>query len=217
MAKAQTFTTPRGTAIYPWLNKADTKFGDPVYKLELAVEEGEDTTKFTDSLEDIFSDFYAETQSNEEGKFNEFTKEDLPFYAEDGQVFIRAKLNKLGKNKAKNETWENKIAFFDPKGTPIPGTHLPAIGGGSILRMSVEVRPYSMPETVGKGKAKVTNLKCGLSLRIKAVMVIEARQEAAQQTASQHGFEEEEGGYSYDPASFDETAGGDEPANAENF
>jgi len=37
MAKA-TQTTPKGTARYPWLNTADTKFGDPKYKVDLLVD-----------------------------------------------------------------------------------------------------------------------------------------------------------------------------------
>lgn len=203
MAKP-TITTPKGTARYPWLNTADTKFGDPKFKVDLLVDEGE-SSALCAKLEDQLEDFYQKTLDKEEGsgKYNEIFKEELPFFEEDGQVLFRCTLNQLGKNRKTGETWTNKISFYDAKGKPIPEGMVPKIGGASVLRVSCEVNCWPMPETEGRGKAKVTNLKVGLSLRIKGVQVIEAKQGGnGPASASSMGFGEEEG-YSYDPDAFD--------------
>jgi hypothetical protein len=208
MAKNITITTPKGIAVYPWLNKADDKFGDPVYKTDLKIELGL-TEDLTSKVDDVFADFFADKKESESGNYADIYAEDMPFYEEDGLLILRAKLNKQGKNRKTQETWENKMAFFDSQGVPIPADRLPKIGGGSILRLGVEVNPYAMAEVVGKGKNKITNLKCGISLRIKAVMVIEARNEAVAPSSSEFGFEAEEGGYAFDPEAVD--GGGDDP------
>lgn len=214
MAKP-TITTPKGTARYPWLNTADSKFGDPKYKVELLVDTGaaglDDLQgKLEDMLEDHFQDILEAEEGS--GKYTEIFKEELPFFEEDGKVLFKASLNKIGKNKKTGEEWENKIAFYDAKGKPIPANAVPKVGGGSVLRVSCEVNLWSMPETEGRGRAKVTNLKVGLSLRIKGVQVIEARQGGGgAASAADMGFGEEEG-YSYDPDAFDadDADGGDD-------
>lgn len=210
MAKP-TITTPKGAAKFPWLNTPDTKFGDPKYKVDLMVDVGTGgLEELTADLEDRLEDYFDKVLEAEEssGKYKEIYKEELPFFEEDGQVLFRCTLNKNGKNKKTGEEWENKIAFYDAKGKPIPAGQVPKIGGASVLRVSCEVNLWKMPETEGRGKAKVTNLKVGLSLRIKGVQVIEALQGGnGPASASSMGFEEEEG-YSYDPDSFD--AGDDE-------
>ena len=197
MAKP-TITTPKGTARYPWLNTADTKFGDPKYKVDLLVDAGDAAdliAKLSDKLEDYFQGILEKEEAS--GKYGEIFKEELPCFEEDGLVQFRCSLNKDGKNRRTDETWENKISFYDAKGKPIPVAQVPKIGGESILRVSCEVNLWSMAETEGRGRDKVTNLKAGLSLRIKGVQVIEAKQGGnGDASASSMGFEEEEG-YSY--------------------
>jgi hypothetical protein len=214
MARKQ-ITTPRGTAVYPWLNTADAKFGDPKYKCDLRVD-ASDAEALCAQIEDALAEHFDAVVEAEEGsgKYTEIFKEEVPFFEEDGNVIFRTSLNKTGKNSKTGETWENKIAFFDASQSPkpIPHNQLPKIGGGSDLRISCELNTWKMPETEGRGKAKVTNLKVGISLRIKAVQVIAARQGAAEVSASASGFGGEEGGYSYDPDSFDSTEGDEDEA-----
>lgn len=194
MAK-KTITTPKGTAVYPWLNTADAKFGDPTYKVSLRVP-ADQAEAFANMLEDKFQDFY-QSKLEEHGK-KKMRTEDMPWDEEDGEYVFKLKLNKMGSSKKTGETWENKIAFYDAKGKPIPEGMVPKIGGGSTLRLSFEP---NMWEVSGK---------LGIQLRIKGVQVIEARQGGgAPATAEDHGFGEEEG-YSYSPDTFDSQEDGDE-------
>ena len=206
MAKLAQVTTPKGTAIYPHLNKADAKFGDPVYKTDLKIPL-EHTDQFQAKIQDVFEEFFADKKESEAGNYADIYAEDLPFYEEDGFLIVRTKLNKIGKNRKDGSTWENKIAFYDSQRQPIPRERLPLIGGASILRVSCEIVPYAMAQTEGKGKNKVTNLGCGISLRIVAVMVIEARNEVPEKSAAELGFDEDEDGYSYDPNAVDPETG----------
>ncbi|WP_432473701.1 hypothetical protein [Amphritea sp. HPY] len=209
MAK-KTITTPRGTARYPWLNTADTKFGDPKYKVDLMVESGsvgDFGAKIEDALEDHFNAILDKEQG---GKYREIFKAELPFFEDGGETLFRCSLNKIGKSKKTGETWENKITFYDAKGRPIPEGMAPKIGGASILRVSCELNTWTRPNVEGRGSAKVTDLEVGISLRIKGVQVIEAKQGGnGPASAESMGFGEEEG-YSYDPDAFDADEGGND-------
>lgn len=188
-----TFTTPHGAAVYPWLNKADSKFGDPTYKCNLAVET-EAAQPLVDKLQDLFDAFYAE-KLEEHGK-KKMRCEDMPWDEDDnGNIVFKTKRNQFGKNKKTGEEWENKIRFFDASGKPVEKP--PLIGGGSVLRLSIEPQCW---EVSGK---------LGLKLNIKAVMIIEPKQGGSAATADSFGFEAEEGGYEYNPDTF-EGAEGDE-------
>jgi len=208
MAKKKVLITlPKGAARYPWLNTADSKFGDPRYKCDIISEagmSGDIMAVISDALDEHFDKVVEEKT----GKYNEIFKDELPYFEEDGQVTFRTSLNKNGKSKRTGETWENKITFYGANGKPLPEGKCPKIGGGSVLRISCELNDWDVPETEGRGKDKVTNLKVGMSLRIKGVQVIEPRQDAAgPASAESMGFEEEEG-YSYDPDSFEEVDDG---------
>lgn len=213
MAKA-TITTPRGTARFPWLNTADTKFGDPKYKVDLMVAPG-DAGDFSAKIEDALTDHFAAVEDKESGsgKYREILKAELPFFEDGGEVLFRATLNKIGKSKKTGETWENKIAFYDAKGRPIPEGMAPKIGGASVLRVSCELNTWTRPNVEGRGANKVTDLEVGISLRIKGVQVIEAKQGGnGPVSAESMGFGEEEG-YSYDPDAFD----GDDGQDPDDF
>jgi len=202
-------TTPKGTAIYPWLQKADDKFGDPTYKVDLESDDIDGVDKFTAKLQDIYNEFLEEVTEEKEGDYDEIVEEEMPWFDGDNGTVIRAKLNKFGKNKRTGEEWENKIAFYDAKGHGVDKSALPVIGGGSVLRLSVEPNLWTIPDSEGRGKNKKTFLKVGLSLRIKAVQVIEAKQQRNAATAESMGFEEEEG-YEYNPDTFDAEDAGDD-------
>ena len=182
------FTLPKGVAIYPWLNKADSKFDEPTYKCGLAVPE-EQAQPLIEKLQDTFDVFYQE-ECEKAGK-KKMKTEDMPWEEdENGNVVFKTKLNQFGKSKVTGEEWENKIAFFDAAGQPL--SVVPKIGGGSILKISVEARPWNVSG------------KLGLKLNIKAIMVIEPKDQVSTKSASDFGFEAEEGGYTYDPESFDD-------------
>lgn len=219
MAKAL-LTTPKGTAKYPWLNKADDKFGDPKYKTELVVNSA-DTTDLTAKLEDLLEDYYQSVLEREGqgGKFAEIFKDEMPYYEEDGNVIFKASLNKNGKKKSTGEEWENKVSFYDAGGRFIPEGKRPVVGGGSTIRISFEPNLWTIPETEGRGNSKKTNLKVGISMRLKGIQVISAQQGGSERSASDMGFGAEEGGFQYDPDAFDtdSAADGSFESDAANF
>lgn len=208
MAK-KLLTTPKGRAVYPWLNKADDKFGAPKYKVDLVVDAGE-ASELTAKLEDLLEDFYQDVIEREgAGKYDEIYKDELPFFEEDGNVTFRSTVNKNGKNK-KGDTWENKVSFYDASAKFIDEDKRPRVGGGSLIRVSFEPNLWTMPDTEGRGKAKKTTLKVGISMRLKGVQIFEVQQGGGAQSAAEMGFGAEEGGYQYDPNEFDADTANDE-------
>lgn len=204
--------TPKGTAQYPHLHKSDIYKGDdgrtsdPMFKVDLICPE-DDAEELVGFLEGMLKDAKEQAEQDND-KYNEiFIDEDIiPFYTEDGETTFKLKLNENGENKKTGETWKNKPSIFDARGKRI--AKVPAIGGGSVLKVSFEPYTWTMPESEGRGKSKVTNLKVGISLRLKAVQIIKLEQFNAA-SAESMGFGVEEG-FAYDPNEFD-----DEPTPAQ--
>lgn len=198
MAK-QLKVTPKGKAIYPHLHKADDKFKEIVYKTKLECDQ-EDAEKLVKELTKMAEARLEEEQDKNDGNYAEVYLDDLPFYDEDDSTFFSLKLNKHGENKKTQEKWENKPLVYDAKRNII--RKVPAIGGGSIIKVSFEPYTWTMPETEGRGKNKTTNLKVGISLRLKGVQIFKLEQYTAAD-ASALGFDEEdEEGFEYDPDAF---------------
>lgn len=100
------------------------------------------------------------------------------------------------------EPFEVKIGVFDAKGKPLPSGLM--IGRGTVAKVAYEVVPYKMASDATSGKI-------GVSLRLKAVQIIELVK-YDNKSADAYGFGAEEG-YSHEdgetPAetSSDETPG----------
>lgn len=198
--------TPRGKASYPHLHKADVytdqtgKKSPPTFKVDLVVD-ADMTEELVAQLEEMLQ---AEVDKQEkEGNYNEvFINEDeLPFYNEDGETTFKFRLKEEGKNNATGETWKNAPLVYDSRGKRID--KVPKIGAGSVLKVSFDPYTWAMPTVEGRGKSKVTNLKVGISLRLKAVMLVKLEKFSGA-SASDMGFGVEEDGYEYDPNEFDE-------------
>ena len=207
MAK-ELLTIPKGVASYPWLNKADDKFGPAKYKCDLLVPI-DTTTDLTAKLEDLLTEFYEGVVEREgdSGKYSDILKADMPYFEEDGQIVFRSSVNQFGENN-KGDKWENKVGFYDAKGRFIPEDKRPRVGGGSILKLSIEPRLWAIPATEGRGKAKKTILNVGIKLVLKGVQVLEAKQGGNAPSAEKMGFGEEEG-FEYDPDAFDTDSAAD--------
>lgn len=207
MAK-QLLVTPKGAARYPHLNKPDEYQGGPAtYKTDLLCDINE-ASSLTAKLEDMLEDFYQGVLEKEgDGKYDEIFKDELPFYEDEGQMLFRCKVKRDG-GKGDN-TWENKVNFFDAQRNFIKEAHRPNVGGGSVLRVQFEPYCWQMPGAEGRGANKKSFLKVGISLRLKGIQIFEVQQGGGSANAS--GFEAEEGGYAYDPDAFDtdEAASGD--------
>lgn len=171
--------TPRGRAIFPYLNTPDTKFNaEGRYKVDLAVPAAiaEDlVAKIDDAHREA-----VEKARQENPKSKRIKEADLP-YEEDherDEVVFKFRMKASFRNKA-GETVTMRPALFDAKGKPLPPDV--KIGGGSILRVSFEPAPYY---TALNG--------AGVTLRLKAVQVIEL-QTYGGASASAFGFEAEDG------------------------
>lgn len=176
--KAERFVSPKGTASYPHLTKPDTKFNpDGEYKVSLIVA-GDAARKAIDFLTEQHEAAVAKAKKENAGK--RVKESELPFIEhDDGTVTFKFKL-KAKVTPKKGDPFEQKPALFDAKGKPLTG--YPKVGGGSIIKVSYEVVPYY---TAIAG--------AGVSLRLKAVQIIELKEYSGGGNAESYGFGEEEG------------------------
>lgn len=178
-AKAPRFVTPIGVAQYPHLTKPDTKFNpDGEYKvsLELDASAAEEIVSF---LDEQFEQSVANAKKENAGK--KIKEGDVPYSVneENGKVTVRFKL-KAKVTPKKGEPWDQKVAIFDAKGKPIVDDI--KIGGGTKMKVSYELVPYY---TAIAG--------AGISLRVRAVQIIELVEYGSGAQAGSFGFGEEDG------------------------
>lgn len=121
MAQRQTFVTHKGTAQYPWLNKADTQF-DPegVFKTNLLVPQDQ-AKELMDKLKEVAQDEF--------GKKANGARMPYKIDEETGMMAIIAKSKFQPK-------------FFDSKGQVV--TNPPNIFGGSIIKIGGVISPYTV-------------------------------------------------------------------------
>lgn len=195
MAEKQKYTkfvTPKGVAVFPRLNKPDTKFnpdGDWSTKLRMPVIE-----EVQDLMNTIEAE--AEKQFNEtvegfkkDGKAAQakaVKKADLPFRMavdadgnETGEVEFSFKQKAVIKKKD-GTTTNVTPGLFDAKGKPFPRAK--AIWGGSTIKVSASIVPYYVAGTK----------QAGVSLRLNGVQVLELVTGTGGDAKSM-GFGEEEG------------------------
>lgn len=217
-----TCITPKGTAIYPKLDKPDTKFdADGVYEVKLKFDPAA-----TDGVIGKTSATWAEIVEKAEAVRDEFlasTKKELAAGDgkqklkaknitaldfgneqdvdddgnETGLIVIKAKMKASGTSKKDGKPWTRKPTLFDAKGKPLPA-NAPPIWGGSQLKVAAEAAPYY------NAKDNVV----GVTLRLNAVQVIELVSGQGR-TASAFGFGEEDGYTAEEEQSFADTTGGD--------
>lgn len=177
--KKPRYTTPLGIAMYPWLNKPDTKFnpdGEFKVNLEVAATAAQSLVTF---LDEQFTQAVAKAKKENPGKK---IKEGSPGYEvneETGNVVFKFKTKAKVTTKT-GDTFDQKVALFDAKGKPL--VQAPNIGGGSKIKVAFEIFPY-YTSMVG----------AGLSLRVKAAQVIDLVEFTGGGSAGSYGFGEEEG------------------------
>jgi len=178
--KKPRFTTPKGTAQYPYLTKPDTKFnpeGEYKVKLELDAADAGELISFLDEQVEL-SVAAAKKDPKNAGK--KIKVGDAPYSVneETGKASFNFKLKAKVTTKS-GETFEQRPAIFDAKGKPITDVN---IGGGSKVKVAYEVVPF-YTALVG----------ASISLRMKAVQVIDLVEFAGGASAEGYGFGEEEG------------------------
>lgn len=186
--------TPAAVAIYPWLNKADTKFkAHGEYRVKFRFDP-EEVQHLADAAHDAAEAKLAEMMADKDVKpaVKKVLKlADNPFKAEvdedtgdeTGKLVANFKSAAKWEDKKTGELKERKLAIFDASGKPCSAN----IWGGSTLKVSFEIIPYYTP------KDKVV----GSSLRMKAVQVLELASGSGGNAAS-YGFAAEEGYVSQD-------------------
>ena len=187
------FVSPKGIAIYPKLNRPDSKFdADGVYSTRL--EDNEETRKFIAKLVAVRDDFFEEQDAKIRKKFSlaDVFEEELNDEGEEtGFLIVKFKLNAKVKTKDGTE-YDQKPNLFDSSKPPKPLDDCNP-WSGSTLRVAGDIVPYAM------GSSKTV----GVSLRMKGVQVINLVQGGGAEAAS-YGFSDEEGGFTVDTSAFDD-------------
>lgn len=201
--------TPRGTSIFPRLNTPDTKYNKAgVYEVKLAFDADTDLTALRDKVQALIDAKHDEvvkemTEAGKGGLAKKVTKRDISeiFKAEEdpetgdetGRIIIKAKMTATGTNAKTGKPWARKPNIFDAKGNLLKNP--PQIGGGSIMKLSVELFPYYA----------ANDKEVGVSFRLEAAQIIKLVSFGARDAAG-YGFGEEDGD---DLSSADEEFGAD--------
>lgn len=131
MAQKISITTPKGRAVYPWLNKPDTKFNaDGVYKTGIAVS-ADEAKALVSKLDQIALDEFGKNKAD---------KAKLPYKVDEetGDVVFNLKSQYPPK-------------MWDTEGNPIANADAPALFGGSVIKASGAVRAYDTGSALGLG------------------------------------------------------------------
>ena len=165
--------TEVGKAIYPHLNKPDTRFQkEGVYKVTLELS----PVNAKNLLKHIDDGIKLATKDSKSNKTAQ-----LPYKTdENGNMQFNFKCKASGVSKT-GQNWEQKPKVFDSKGTPISKDIL--VWGGTTMKVAYEIIPYSN-----------NMLGSGVSLRLKAVQVHELVSGGGA-SADSYGFKEEANGY----------------------
>lgn len=182
--KLPTFTTPKGTARYPHLNAADTKFNKAgVYRVDLLLKaDAAETLK--EALDRAYAGSVDKAQADL-GKGKKVKKADMPYQAvvddegnETGETKFSFKMTASGVRDDKS-TWTRRPTIFDAKGNPLKAGV--KIGGGTEMKVAYQIMPFY---TAAVG--------AGISLRLEAVQILKLV-EWGGRDAKGYGFGAEEG------------------------
>lgn len=186
--------TPRGRAIFPKLDKPDTKWkAEGQYSVKLSLPP-ESVEKYREPIAAMLAKYVEETREKlksgdgkAKAKAKTLTVNDAFFSDEvdddgenTGNIIVNFKMTASGVSKKDGKPWSRKPAVFDAKGKSLKVC--PPVWGGSVLIVAGEAVPYYTPKD---------NL-CGVTLRLEGVQIIELRS-GSNRDAADFGFHEEEG------------------------
>jgi len=151
-----------------------------VYSVDLELEpDAKETKEFIATLKKVADEAYSATCESKGGK--KLKRSDIPIKeTEDGKVRIKFKLKAKAGNEEKS--WEQKPALFDSAGHAINTP--PNIGSGSRIKVAFEVVPF-FTAMVG----------AGVSLRMKAVQILELREYTPGGNFDAYGFKADPKGF----------------------
>tara|TARA_S200002703_G_scaffold158622_2_gene169507 strand:- start:1690 stop:2313 length:624 start_codon:yes stop_codon:yes gene_type:complete len=181
MNKMVKYTTPKGVAQYPYLDKPDTKFnpqGD--YKLNLVLDKKNAKELMSLVDNEIDKKFVAVSK---EVKGKRVKKADPPYLFEmdddgneTGNIVFKLK-QKAEITSKTGKTINMKVRLFDAKGKPLNDV---AVWGGSLVKCAGSLMPYYTP-----------TLGVGVSMKLAACQVIDLV--TSDSSADTFGFNEEDG------------------------
>lgn len=169
-------TSPAGIAVYPKLEKPDTKFdANGVYSVDLDLDKASAEELIVKLTKVADADYANECKAK--GK-KSLKRADMPWKeTEDGKIRFKFKLKAKGGSGEKQ--WDQKPALFDAKGNPVANIN---VGSGSTVKVAFDAAPY-FTAMVGHG----------ISLRLRAVQVIELREYIAGDNFDAFGFKATDG------------------------
>lgn len=183
-ARAERLTTPIGTAVYPYLNKPDTKFDDEgKFRVRLRIPE-EEAGELLAKIQEQYDESYKEFCSRE--GVRKLKTASTPWRnavdedgKETGEIEFNFSSKASGVNKETKEAWTRTIPLFDSKRKPLSKSLV--VGNGSQCRVSFFISPFY-----------TKLLGFGISLRLVGVQVTEFVAGGGN-TAESMGFGDEEG------------------------
>jgi len=182
--------TPAGRAVFPKLDKPDTKFDAAgVYSVKLAVP-AESVADILSKLEALRDEFLAEqtaklVESGKAGKAKSLKTRDIAPVEfdsegnETGNVLLSFKMKATGQRKD-GSTFTRAPSVFDSKRVKLDP--VPPIWGGSTLKVAGEAMAYYMASTN----------EVGVTLYLQGVQIIELKTGGGS-SAQDFGFGEEAG------------------------
>lgn len=124
----QNFVSPKGTAAYAWLTKADTKFNpDGTFKTSLVVKAGKEADAFIEAIKNAYVEELGTKKLAKANLSHEVNEEE-------GTVTFKFKS-------------QMKPKLFDAKGRPV--TKDVSVGNGSVIKVSGAFGPYDKGANCG--------------------------------------------------------------------
>ena len=187
-------TTPKGVAVYPWLNKPDTKFdkkGGGNYHVKQRLEPSPELDAIIEKINAAADAKMAEVEADLKEKKNFKSLKALTRYVPYASVYdeegnetaaieISAKMAAVVTPGNGKEPFTQKPALFDSKGKLLAKP--PAVYGGSEVKINAQVIPFYN---------SATN-QAGATLRLRGVQIIKLVV-GGSADAKSFGFGEEEG------------------------
>ena len=176
--------TPRGVAVYPALQRPDTRFNENgTYKADLRLDPKDPAVKaFLAKVDALYKGHMGKAHPKNADASNKnavwYAEADKETGEPTGFVVVKLRV-KNQVSKKTGDLWDRRPLQFDARGHPI--NEAKAIGGGSVLIVTAE--PYTW----------INGATRGVSLQPLAVQIIELREWNRDQAASDFGFGEEEG------------------------
>lgn len=158
MLDSKTHVSVMGEAVYPSLNKPETRFDENgIYKVTLKVAK-QDASAMIDLFNKAIDDSLKVAKEDNKGKPIKLAPK--PYAVEGDWAFFKFKMKASGVSRKTKQKFEQRPTLFDAKKNPLPNDKV--VWGGSKIKVAFQLRPYFTPM-----------LGAGVVSQLKAVQVID--------------------------------------------